>query len=153
MQQSRPSVFIRTHFDACTGCQLCQAACSLHMFGGYNPRKSMLTIRRKWENMAHIPVVCEQCASPMCLRACPVQAISRDEKTKVVGIDREKCISCGLCDRYCPLGMIHLDAESGKAFKCDLCDGSPSCVKACPTGALDLITSPIRPGDAAEGQS
>ena len=153
MHQTRPPIFIRTHFDACTGCQLCQAACSLHVFGGYNPRRSMLAIRRMWENMAHIPVVCEQCANPMCLRACPVKAISRDEQTGVVAIDREKCISCGLCGRYCPLGMIHLDAESGKAFKCDMCDGSPHCVKACPTGALELFESARIPASDGEGQS
>ncbi|SDB42358.1 Fe-S-cluster-containing dehydrogenase component [Desulfonatronum thiosulfatophilum] len=141
MKQNRPPIFIRTHFDACTGCQLCQAACSNQKFGGYNPRKSMLSIRRMWENMVHIPVVCEQCANPMCLRACPVKAISRDEQTGAVVIDRETCISCGLCSRYCPLEMIHVDPESGKAFKCDLCGGRPQCVSACPVGALELVSA------------
>ena len=144
MQQVRPSKFIRTHFDACTGCQLCQTACSLHVFGGYNPRKSMLAIRRKWENMAHIPVVCEQCADPMCLRACPVGAIAHDEQNRVVAIDRKKCISCGLCARYCPLGMIYLEPEDGKAFKCDLCAGHPRCVQACPTQALELAREAVK---------
>lgn len=143
MQKTRPSVFIRTHFDACTGCQLCQAACSKHVFGGYNPHKSMLRIRRMWENMVHVPAVCEQCADPMCLRVCPVHAIARDEQTKAVIIDQEKCISCGLCNRYCPLGMIHVEPETNKAFKCDLCGGAPQCVQACPVQALELVSTGV----------
>lgn len=141
MPHIRPSVFIRTHFDACTGCQLCQAACSLHMFGGYNPHKSMLKITRMWENMAHVPVVCEQCADPMCQRVCPVRAITRDEQSKAVVIDQEKCIACGLCGQYCPLGMIHVEPDTKKAYKCDLCGGQPACVEACPVQALELGTN------------
>jgi anaerobic carbon-monoxide dehydrogenase iron sulfur subunit len=149
MPNIRPAVFIRTHFDACTGCQLCQAACSLHVFGGYNPGKSMLKIRRMWENLVHVPVVCEQCADPICQRVCPVQAIARDEQTGAVVIDQEKCISCGLCSQYCPLEMIHVELDTNKAYKCDLCGGQPACVQACPVQALELVAN----RDAREGQN
>jgi Fe-S-cluster-containing dehydrogenase component len=33
------SAFIHTHFDKCTGCRICQLACSLALTGGYNPRR------------------------------------------------------------------------------------------------------------------
>ncbi len=137
MEKHRPGKFIRTHFDQCTGCSLCKAACSLHMFGGYNPGKAMLRIRHLWENLAHIPVVCEHCVNPMCLKVCPTKAIFKDE-TGIVIVDQEKCVSCGLCSQYCPLEMIYADPETGKAYKCDLCRGNPECVQACPFNALEL---------------
>ena len=47
-----------------------------------------------------------------------------------------KCTACGLCEKACHLGMIHVDAASKKAFKCDLCDGEPQCVTYCPQRVL-----------------
>ncbi|WP_045212818.1 4Fe-4S dicluster domain-containing protein [Desulfonatronovibrio magnus] len=138
MEQTKPQVFIRTHFDLCTGCALCKTACSMHVFGGYNPNKGMLIIRHLWENLAHIPVVCQQCRNAMCMKVCPVKAIYRDEQTQAVVIDQKKCISCRLCSQYCPLGVIHRDLETQKAYKCDLCQGNPQCVQVCPFGALEL---------------
>ena len=35
----------------------------------------------------------------------------------------------------CPYGMIE-QFGSGKAYKCDLCGGSPACVSECEFGAL-----------------
>jgi Fe-S-cluster-containing dehydrogenase component len=29
-----------------------------------------------------------------------------------------------------------VDQDTGHVLKCDLCDGDPTCVKICPTGAL-----------------
>lgn len=111
----------------------------MHMFGGYNPNKAMLSIKNLWENLAHIPVVCQQCQNPMCMKVCPVKAISRDEETQAVIIDQDKCISCKLCSQYCALGVIHSDPETQKAYKCDLCQGNPQCVQACPFDALELV--------------
>jgi len=109
------------------------------MFGGYNPNRSMIRIRHLWENLAHIPIVCEHCKNPMCLKVCPTKAISRHEKTGAVIIDQEKCVACGLCQKYCPLEMIYVNPETHKAFKCDLCQGDPECVQACPFNALELL--------------
>jgi Fe-S-cluster-containing hydrogenase component 2 len=44
-----------------------------------------------------------------------------------------------LCATYCPRQVIVRDVQSGKSVKCDLCHGDPLCVRACPTGALELI--------------
>lgn len=111
----------------------------MHVFKGFNPDRAMLRISRSMENLAHVPVVCEHCANPMCLKSCPAGAIIRDEHTGAVIIDQQKCVACGICAGYCPLGMIHLSPDTGKAFKCDLCGGNPECVRACPAGALELL--------------
>ncbi|MCP4024563.1 MAG: 4Fe-4S dicluster domain-containing protein [Desulfobacteraceae bacterium] len=132
--------FLHTHFDKCTGCSICQLACSFALFKGYNPRISRLLIQHKNENLYHIPVVCNQCENAYCMNACPTKAIERDENDCVV-IDQDKCVACGLCGQYCPLGVINFDPETDKAFKCELCDGHPVCVEACPTGALEFIVS------------
>lgn len=134
------NMFLRTHFDLCTGCSLCQLACSQRITGGFNPRRSVLRIEQARENLVHFPVVCTQCQNPMCATACPVQAITRDVSGRSWVVDPETCTGCGLCADYCPLGVIHLDQDTGKAVKCDLCGGDPECVKACPTGALELIS-------------
>ncbi len=136
METNRPAKLINTFFDRCTGCSLCRAACSMHLFGGFNPNKAGIRIEHRWENLVHLPVACRHCDNPLCMRVCPVTAIYRDETSGAVVIDREQCIACGLCSRFCPLEMIHADPASGQAYKCDLCGGDPECVKICPYGAL-----------------
>lgn len=129
--------FIKTNFDVCTGCSLCQLACSAYLLGGYNPHRSALTIRHASENLYHFPAVCNHCRNPFCANVCPVKAISRDSATGAMRVDTEVCVGCGLCERFCPIDMIRVDPDLGKAVKCDLCGGENArCVVACPTGAL-----------------
>jgi len=71
------------------------------------------------------------------MNVCPVKAIQRTEQG-IVEIDQDRCIGCGLCAQYCPIDMILFRPEIKKAYKCDLCQGHPLCVEACPTGALEL---------------
>ena len=42
--------FIKTNVDLCTGCSLCQLACSLRWLGGYNPHRALLNIEHAREN-------------------------------------------------------------------------------------------------------
>ncbi|MGM0689129.1 MAG: 4Fe-4S dicluster domain-containing protein [Bacillota bacterium] len=90
------------------------------------------------ENLLNRPLVCTQCENPFCMHSCPVEAISKSEKTGAVLIDKERCTGCGNCEKACPDGMIQLDV-SGKADKCDLCDGDPLCVQYCVPKALKLV--------------
>lgn len=132
-------IFIKTSFDLCSGCCLCQLACSDHLLGGYNPHRATLRVRHARENLYHFPELCNQCTNAYCANVCPVKAIARDAATGAMLVDHEKCIGCGLCDRYCPLGMVHVDPDLKKAVKCDLCHGTPRCAAACPTGALVVL--------------
>lgn len=48
---------------------------------------------------------------------CPTGAISFDEEKESLVIDNEKCISCGLCEKECPIGAIRVaksEAEYNK---------------------------------------
>ena len=64
--------------DKCVNCGKCYEVCPYH-------------------SVVKIPVPCEE--------ACPVGAITKDEKGKE-HIDVEKCISCGRCLASCPFGAI-----------------------------------------------
>ncbi|MBT7260383.1 MAG: 4Fe-4S dicluster domain-containing protein [Desulfobacula sp.] len=110
----------------------------MDLIKGYNPRRARLLIQHKNENLYHIPIVCNQCENAYCMNACPSKAIHRNDEG-IVCVSEDKCIGCGLCVQYCPIGMAALDPDTQKAVKCELCQGEPLCVEACPTGALELI--------------
>ncbi len=55
-------------------------------------------------------------------------------------IDTEKCTSCGICARDCPLGAIRI--QNRKPVFNDQCSRCGACVKFCPEGALELEPSP-----------
>jgi anaerobic carbon-monoxide dehydrogenase iron sulfur subunit len=142
VENSKDQVLIKTNFDLCTGCLICQLECSSWLFGKFNPHSSGLIIEHANENLYHFPIVCNHCENTYCAKVCPTKAISRNEATGAIVIDHQKCIGCKNepCREYCPIKIIYVDHVLKKAFKCDLCNGSPRCVKACPTGALELVT-------------
>lgn len=132
------NVYIQTSFDLCTGCGLCQLTCSERLLGGYNPHRAVLKIEHRSENLYHFPVVCNQCENAYCANVCPAGAISRNSATGAMVVDHVKCVACNLCHRYCPIHVVGVDPGLKKSIKCDLCEGRPECVEACPTGALKL---------------
>ena len=140
-------MLIKTSFDLCTGCLICQLECSTWLYGKFNPHRSALNIEHANENLYHFPIVCNHCENTYCAKVCPTKAISRNETTGAIVVDHELCIGCKnepcrdlpICE-YCPIKVIHIDPVLKKAFKCGLCNGSPRCVKSCPTGALELVT-------------
>jgi Fe-S-cluster-containing hydrogenase component 2 len=95
------------------------------------------------------------------MEGCPVDAIHRRGNHLEVVIENH-CIGCGLCERNCPYGAIHmvprgtpnpaaLDVAGGnpnvtaarRAVNCDLCGGDePYCVQACPHEAAYRRTGP-----------
>ena len=118
----------------CTECRICQLACAFSQLQHFNPRDGLLRIAVEREGLVARPYVCLQCDNPMCVKVCPVEAISKDQATGLVAIDADQCTGCGECVSACIQGVIVM-AEGG-ARKCDLCGGNPACVEWCPTGAL-----------------
>lgn len=131
--------FVYGFFDLCSGCRICELACSSTKFGAYAPRKAHIVISIESKGLRAQPIVCTQCENAPCMHACPTNAIKRDEKTGAVVISEEKCTGCRMCVPACPIKAIHFDNVTKKATKCDLCNGDPACVKYCPTKALALI--------------
>ena len=87
---------------ACWGCKACEAACKQE----YNPVHAADSIKYlsvwgdgpklmngKLDFMWRVNV-CKHCEEPICAKACPEKAISKDPKTGIVLSDNEKCTGC-----------------------------------------------------------
>lgn len=119
----------------CTGCKLCQLACTAFHEKVFNPARSRIQIIHEYtEGGLHIAakrcILCKKCEE-----ICPAGAISNNGRWMLV--DDEKCIGCKDCIRVCPQSVIFLD-ENRKAIICDLCGGTPQCIQWCPKSVISL---------------
>lgn len=118
-----------------------------------------------------VPVLCNHCTNPACVRVCPTQATWK-RGDGVVMMDYHRCIGCRYCMAACPYGSRsfnyvdprpHLGTPNpdfpprtaGVVEKCNFCEErlaegkQPACVESCPRSAMvfgDLNdgNSPIR---------
>lgn len=120
----------------CTGCRLCEVACSLHHDGVVNPAAARLGVVAWDEDGVHVPTVCQQCDVAMCEHVCQPGAISRDPATNALVVNYERCIGCRLCVVACPYGAMSFHPVERRVVKCNLCAGDPRCVQFCETGAV-----------------
>lgn len=129
--------------EKCTGCKTCETVCSLRNTGRVQPARSrikVISFEKRGEYHNFIPMVCQQCSTPLCMEACPTGAISRNETTGAMVVDEDKCVGCKVCSIACPIGGVSIDPVSNVAFKCDLCDGDPECVKYCDIEAISYVS-------------
>lgn len=126
--------------EKCTGCRLCQLACSLAKNDEYDPSQSRVRLSSTAEESFWSPVVCRQCLSPKCMEVCPTGAIARDRNRGIVSLDSERCVGCGLCSLACSYAGVFYSQKEGKSIKCDMCGGDPECARQCPTGALEVVS-------------
>ena len=123
-------------YTKCTGCRICELACSAKNELVFQPSLARLKIIRYDDLGIDIPNVCGPCEEAPCVEICPVEAMRRDPDTGMTFIDNDKCILCKSCVGVCVNGVILLDTVRMRIIKCDHCGGDPECAKACPTGAL-----------------
>ena len=131
----------------CIGCHSCTVACrtwnKLPIDIIYNP---VLTegVKGTWPNVHRewTPMLCQHCAKPACVPACPTGA-SIQVEDGTVWVDYKKCMACKVCVNACPDGMR--DVSKTEEFfhrfvrKCTFCrnarqldpDAQPYCVKTC----------------------
>jgi Fe-S-cluster-containing hydrogenase component 2 len=66
-----------------------------------------------------------------------VDAITQQKnEMKVVIVNQERCIGCGKCINACPFGAMLFNKMAKKAYKCELCGGTPACAAICPVEAI-----------------
>lgn len=120
----------------CTGCDLCRLACSFAKEGGFNLRRSRITITRQ-DREGFAPRLCRNCQEPPCLDACPAGAIVRRKEDGRIVLLEEKCRGCNMCVMVCPFGAIGWGG--GSNFACDGCGDLAKCAEACLHGAIRFV--------------
>jgi molybdopterin-containing oxidoreductase family iron-sulfur binding subunit len=167
----------------CIGCRKCVYACVKENNPSRNPQVQWIKVLEMeketgidfihaniyydheevpYEGHFYLPVQCQQCRNPVCVKSCPVGA-TWAEPDGIVVVDYNWCIGCRCCMAGCPYGARHfnwgkiqLPAEDvnpnthflgnrprypGVVEKCTFCiqrvrEGRyPACVEICPVGA------------------
>ena len=54
-------------------------------------------------------------------------------------VDKDKCISCLLCWKFCPDVAIKMDEDEFPQFDLDHCKGCGICAKECPKDAITMV--------------
>ena len=129
---------LKFNSSSCTGCQLCQLACSARHEGRFDPYRSRIRVSSEYgpQGLEVSGRVCDLCGGdPRCVQICPTAAITLTETGLV--LDEGECIVCLVCVAECPAGAIR-ETEDAKVALCDLCAGDPQCVSWCPHGAVAL---------------
>lgn len=124
------------NIDRCIACLSCVRVCSFEQGTTCRDVDANIFVHVDWDHRRIFTATCHQCQAPVCMRVCPVGAITRDPKSKAVVVNRKICIGCGMCVTACPFGSVHLDEVRRVAAKCDLCGGHPKCVQVCMAKAL-----------------
>ncbi|MBN2384749.1 4Fe-4S dicluster domain-containing protein [bacterium] len=120
----------------CTGCKTCELACAFfHSEDRTKPGQPRISVVQCSETL-FVPFTCFQCVEPACVKACLIQALTRNPETGAIELDEKRCIRCQACFNACPFGNIHLEAITKTVHKCDLCSGDPMCAKFCPSQAI-----------------
>lgn len=57
---------------------------------------------------------------------------------KIIKIDEEKCVGCGLCASACHEGAIEMIDGKARLTREDYCDGLGDCLPACPVDAISF---------------
>jgi molybdopterin-containing oxidoreductase family iron-sulfur binding subunit len=169
----------------CVGCRRCVYACVKENNLSRNPEIQWIKVlefekhNQKWQGLEHsnryynpkmvpekgrfyVPVQCQQCKNPPCVKVCPVQATWK-EPDGIVVVDYNWCIGCRFCMAACPYGARNFNwgqptlpkdefnpdlhylgnrpQYKGVVGKCTFCiqrsrEGRyTACVEACPVGS------------------
>jgi carbon-monoxide dehydrogenase iron sulfur subunit len=141
MQSAQQRKFVSVDPSKCTGCGICEYACTLEKGETiWNPIRSRIRVVRMTP-LINFALTCKACKDAKCVKACPEKALSQSENTGILIINDKKCKGCDWCVQACEHGGITIHSDTGKAIACDLCQGEPKCIESCPEEALSMVDS------------
>src|SRR4030042_6910494 len=68
-------------------------------------------------------------------------------KRKIIKINEDKCIGCGLCIPNCPEGALQIIDGKVRLISDFFCDGLGACIGQCPEGAINIEERTAEPYD------
>jgi carbon-monoxide dehydrogenase iron sulfur subunit len=147
--------YIQARWDLCTGCGMCELACSMQHYGEMKRELSRIRIYRYLiPTPKSVQNLCMQCseAERECQKACPNDppVIHFDDKNNHMTVDVDRCLGsgCAMCADACPAKVPRFSPpEHDHAMVCDLCEKDgvrrPQCVEVCPNYALEYMPPPF----------
>ena len=137
---------IVTDLNRCVGCLACAVACKAVNdvpIGSFwnkvlriGPNASIQGAQDADSYLYFLPVQCQHCADPECVKVCPTGA-SHKLEDGTVQVDKSKCIGCQFCAMACPYNVRYLNEQERVVEKCTLCEQKiaqgelPQCVSQC----------------------
>ena len=133
--------------NRCIDCERCMEACvKTNNVPSYGYRTTILQQEREIgkgvKERVFMPVLCNHCNRPPCVRVCPTTATYKDKKTGIVMMDYKRCIGCKTCMAACPYNARYFKEENRAVDKCNFCfdtriskgESKTACSAACPAG-------------------
>ncbi len=88
-------------------------------------------------SMMYLPRICNHCANPSCVAACPSGALYKRGEDGIVLVNQDKCRGWRACVTACPYKKVYYNWKTGKSEKCILCyprletGQAPACFHSC----------------------
>ncbi len=130
----------------CIDCELCLEACrNINGVPIYGSRTSILELSipsaQGQQARSFMPILCNQCNEPHCVRVCPTGATYKETSNGIVLMNQQKCIGCKTCMAACPYNARYFKEEDRAIDKCNFCfdtklktsgGKATACSAACP---------------------
>lgn len=130
----------------CIDCERCLEACRrTNRVPAHGYRTDILErsipISPDQRERVFMPILCNHCNNPPCVRVCPTNATFKDPINGIVRMNPDKCIGCKTCMTACPYNARYFNEENRAIDKCDFCydtklkesnGRTTACVAACP---------------------
>ena len=135
----------------CIGCNACVVACKQWHHVPPGPAKWIRVYQ--WErggwsglNLHLLVVPCYHCEHPVCMKACPNDALYKEEKYGALLVREDRCKGDRKCWQACPYGAPQFEGDGQGAImsKCTMCYDrlenhlKPICVLSCSMRALEF---------------
>lgn len=105
--------------NKCVGCYSCVIKCKQEHFlpPGMNWGNILISETGVYPSVTkHVyPVLCNHCAEPACVKACPTNATHQREDGIVI-IDEDKCVGCRYCLIVCPYQVRTYNSNQKEYF-------------------------------------